>query len=139
MLPTHPTGLPTIRRSNEWLATEFEGRRIRLFVRRWIPSEANGCIVFCVHPVTTTGGHFTFLARYLSHRGSTVVSPDLPGHGRSTYLRDPDAYGAGLVTRSLAAITAHYAPPRYDPVFIGSSSTTSRLSPEAWRGASKPG
>jgi pimeloyl-ACP methyl ester carboxylesterase len=121
MPPTEPTGLQTIRRRNEWLATKFEGRRIRLFVRRWIPSEPNGCVVFCVHPMTTTGGHFTFLARYLAHRGYTVVSPDLAGHGRSTYLRQPDAYGAGLVTRTLSGITAHYSGHGRDRVFIGSS------------------
>lgn len=110
-----------MRKTAEWLTTKRGDDRIRLFVRRWTPAVSNGCTVFCVHPVTATGGHFAFLARYLAHRGYTVVSPDLVGHGRSTYLRRLDAYRPELLTHTLIGITSRHSRDADQRAYIGSS------------------
>jgi pimeloyl-ACP methyl ester carboxylesterase len=118
--PGQPTD-PDVKFSGEWLNIKLGNSTVRLFIRRWVPGEPNGCVVFCMHGITTTGADFGFLAYYLARRGYAVISPDFAGHGHSTYLGRPEAYSPGLTARCLAAVASHYGQGSEDRAFIGSS------------------
>jgi pimeloyl-ACP methyl ester carboxylesterase len=48
--------------------------------------------VICVHGLTRQARDFDYLARRLVAQGRRVLCPDLPGRGRSDWLRDPLHY-----------------------------------------------
>lgn len=110
-----------ISRRDERLIFKLRADTVGLYVRRWVPVAPNGCTLFCVHAVSTTGSDFAFLAHHLAHHGYTVVAPDLAGHGRSTYLRRKGAYHSGLAAQCLSAVTKHYSRGADHRAFIGSS------------------
>jgi pimeloyl-ACP methyl ester carboxylesterase len=63
---------------------------------------ANGHVVMCVHGLTRNGRDFDALAQELSGR-FRVICPDMPGRGKSNWLRDPNDY---VFTTYVGALTA---------------------------------
>jgi pimeloyl-ACP methyl ester carboxylesterase len=49
-------------------------------------------VAVCVHGLTRQGRDFDPLAVALAERGYRVLCPDLPGRGRSGWLKDPNGY-----------------------------------------------
>jgi pimeloyl-ACP methyl ester carboxylesterase len=64
----------------------------RIAYTEWGPANARRVVV-CVHGLTRQGRDFDRLAAFLAQRGYRVVCPDLPGRGRSDWLKNPDEYG----------------------------------------------
>jgi pimeloyl-ACP methyl ester carboxylesterase len=52
---------------------------------------SNGDVLVCVHGLTRNGRDFDALAQSLAGR-FRIVCPDMPGRGRSEWLRDPNLY-----------------------------------------------
>ncbi len=63
-------------------------------------------VAICVHGLTRNGRDFDWLARALADRGWRVLCPDMPGRGRSAWLRDPAHYGYALYLSVGAALIA---------------------------------
>jgi pimeloyl-ACP methyl ester carboxylesterase len=120
-------GTGAVERAGEWVEFPLGAGRARLFARIWRPAAPNGCVLYCVHGVASTGADFAFLGRYLGRRGYTVIAPDLVGHGRSTGLGGANAYGTGTTTRTLIALTRHYAGEGGEMAFLGSSGGATQL------------
>jgi pimeloyl-ACP methyl ester carboxylesterase len=59
-----------------------------------------------VHGLTRQGRDFDRLAGYLARRGYRVVCPDLPGRGRSDWLKNPDDYGLPQYCMDMAVLLA---------------------------------
>ncbi|MFS8087100.1 MAG: alpha/beta fold hydrolase [Acidobacteriota bacterium] len=70
---------------------------------------ANECVVICVHGLTRNGRDFDALAQELS--GSfRVICPDMPGRGKSDWLRDPNDYVFQTYVGALTALIARADP-----------------------------
>jgi pimeloyl-ACP methyl ester carboxylesterase len=73
----------------------------------WRWGNPNLPTVFCVHGLTRNARDFDFLASALSDR-YCIISPDMPGRGKSTWLKDPASYNyatyIGDVTFLLTAL-----------------------------------
>ena len=66
-------------------------------------------VVVCVHGLTRTGRDFDVLARALVERAGgalRVVCPDMPGRGRSDWLRDPTHYQVPYYAADMVALLA---------------------------------
>ena len=65
----------------------------------------NPAVVVCVHGLTRSGRDFDDLARALAptHR---VLAPDMPGRGRSEWLRQPTDYAFPTYLATLTALVA---------------------------------
>jgi pimeloyl-ACP methyl ester carboxylesterase len=70
---------------------------------------ANGHVVVCVHGLTRNGRDFDALAQELS-RSFRVVCPDMPGRGKSDWLRDPNDYVFTTYVGALTALIARVNP-----------------------------
>ena len=72
---------------------------------------ANRRVVICVHGLTRNGRDFDELARELAS-DFRVVCPDIPGRGRSDWLRDPNDYVypvyMGAATALMARVDADW-------------------------------
>lgn len=66
---------------------------------------ANRRIVVCAHGLTRNGRDFDALATELA-RDFRVVCPDVPGRGRSDWLRDPNDYVFPVYLGALTALLA---------------------------------
>jgi pimeloyl-ACP methyl ester carboxylesterase len=64
----------------------------RIAYTEWGPEDARRVVV-CVHGLTRQGRDFDRLAAFLAQRGCRIICPDLPGRGRSDWLKNPDEYG----------------------------------------------
>ena len=64
----------------------------RIAYTEWGPEDARRVVV-CVHGLSRQGRDFDRLAAFLAQRGYRVICPDLPGRGRSDWLKNPDEYG----------------------------------------------
>ncbi|MDE3059694.1 MAG: alpha/beta hydrolase [Pseudomonadota bacterium] len=62
----------------------------RLVCYQWGKADA-ACTALCVHGLTRNGRDFDFLASALA-AGCRVLCPDMPGRGRSDWLKDPAGY-----------------------------------------------
>jgi pimeloyl-ACP methyl ester carboxylesterase len=69
-------------------------------------AEASGRTLVCVHGLTRNGRDFDWLAETLAARGWRVLCPDMPGRGRSAWMRDPGDYGYALYLAVGAALIA---------------------------------
>jgi pimeloyl-ACP methyl ester carboxylesterase len=67
----------------------------------------NGPLVLCVHYLTGNGRYFDALAMDLARQGFRVVAPDMPGRGRSDFLKNPDDYNLRQYVADLVALLAH--------------------------------
>jgi pimeloyl-ACP methyl ester carboxylesterase len=75
----------------------------RLAWVEWGPENAARTVV-CVHGLTRNARDFDFLALELAAKGWRVVSVDVPGRGRSEWLRRPEDYGLPVYAGVLAAL-----------------------------------
>lgn len=66
---------------------------------------ANPRVLVCVHGLTRNGRDFDYLARALSD-AYRVVCPDMPGRGRSDWLRDPVDYNYPVYCNDLTVLMA---------------------------------
>ena len=64
----------------------------------------NDRVVVCVHGLTRNGRDFDALARALPD--FRVICPDMPGRGRSDWLRDPNDYNFVTYVGALTALVA---------------------------------
>jgi pimeloyl-ACP methyl ester carboxylesterase len=76
---------------------------VRLAWVEWGP-EAAPRTVICVHGLTRNARDFDDLARALAAQGWRVVSVDVPGRGRSEWLRRPEDYAYPFYASALAAL-----------------------------------
>ena len=90
----------------------------RLAYAEWGPPKAERTIV-CVHGLSRTGRDFDTLAAALAERGARVVTPDLPGRGRSEWLTSPAHSTDRAYTRAMSALIARLDVERVD--WIGTS------------------
>jgi pimeloyl-ACP methyl ester carboxylesterase len=75
--------------------------------------------VLCVHGLTRNGRDFDVLAAALAEAGWRVVAPDVPGRGRSQWLRRPEDYAYPTYLGALAALIGRLAVAEVD--WIGTS------------------
>ncbi len=64
----------------------------RIAYTEWGPEDARRVVV-CVHGLSRQGRDFDRLAAFLAQHDYRIICPDLPGRGRSDWLKDPDEYG----------------------------------------------
>ncbi len=62
--------------------------------------------VICVHGFTRNSRDFDFLARALVSKGFRVVAADLPGRGRSQWLKSPLYYTSRTMLSAMTAVIA---------------------------------
>src|SRR5262245_38994231 len=75
----------------------------RLAWAEWGPEKAER-IVVCVHGLTRNARDFDALAQALAAQGCRVVSVDVPGRGRSPWLRKAADYSHATYAGALAAL-----------------------------------
>lgn len=66
----------------------------------------NKNLLICVHGLSRNGRDFDFLARSLSDH-YRVICPDVPGRGRSDWLKVKEDYGYPLYCSAMASLLAH--------------------------------
>jgi pimeloyl-ACP methyl ester carboxylesterase len=71
----------------------------------WGPADAHRTVI-CVHGLTRNGRDFDWLARELASRDCHVVAPDLPGRGRSEWLKRSTHYANATYLAAIAAVIA---------------------------------
>jgi pimeloyl-ACP methyl ester carboxylesterase len=76
---------------------------VRLAWAEWGPETAPRTVM-CVHGLTRTGRDFDALAMSLAADGWRVVAPDVPGRGRSEWLRRAEDYGYPTYLGAMAAL-----------------------------------
>ena len=76
---------------------------IRLAWVEWGPGDSPRTAM-CVHGLTRNGRDFDPLAMALAAAGWRVVAPDIPGRGRSEWLRRPEDYGYPFYVAAMAAL-----------------------------------
>lgn len=62
----------------------------QIFYRTW--GDKTGKPLVCVHGLTGSSQDFKFVGEYLAPLGYYTVAPDMPGRGRSVFLKDPADY-----------------------------------------------
>ncbi|MBI5860974.1 MAG: alpha/beta hydrolase [Rhodocyclales bacterium] len=75
--------------------------------------------VICAHGLTRNGRDFDNLAQALAARGCRVLAPDLPGRGRSEWIRTPEHYDLPLYASVMGALIARIGASEVD--WIGTS------------------
>jgi pimeloyl-ACP methyl ester carboxylesterase len=84
----------------------------------WEWGDADAKPIVCLHGLTRQGRDFDVIAAALAARGRRVLAPDLPGRGRSEWLKDAGAYAYPTYAAAMAQLVAVLA----EPVdWIGSS------------------
>ena len=76
-------------------------------------------VAVCVHGLSRQGRDFDVLASAMARQGWRVICPDLPGRGRSGWLRDPQEYNLPQYAMDLTAIIARLGVAKVD--WIGTS------------------
>jgi len=94
------------------------GGFVRLAWVEWGPDAAERVVV-CVHGLTRNARDFDALALDLGNRGWRVVSVDVPGRGRSEWLRRPEDYAYPFYASALAALIGRLGVERVD--WVGTS------------------
>jgi len=79
------------------------GGFVRLAWAEW-GAEDSRRTVLCMHGLTRNGRDFDVLAAALAAAGWRVVAPDVPGRGRSEWLRRPEDYGYPFYVAAMAAL-----------------------------------
>lgn len=91
---------------------------VRLAWVEWGPETA-GRVVVCVHGLSRNARDFDALAQDLAGLGWRVVSVDVPGRGRSEWLRRPEDYAYPFYAAALAALIGRLGVDRVD--WVGTS------------------
>jgi len=91
---------------------------VRVHYVEWGPTQASQTVV-CLHGLTRNGRDFDPLAQALGRRGCRVVCPDLPGRGRSEWLKRTLDYDTPLYLSALTAVIARLGADRVD--WVGTS------------------
>ena len=94
------------------------GGFVRLAWAEWGP-EAAERVVVCVHGLTRNARDFDALAQDLAGLGWLVVSVDVPGRGRSGWLRRPEDYAHPVYAAALAALIGRLGVEQVD--WVGTS------------------
>ena len=76
-------------------------------------------VAICVHGLTRQGRDFDPLAVALAERGYRVLCPDLPGRGRSGWLKDPNGYDLQQYVADMTMVIARAGVEQVD--WIGTS------------------
>jgi pimeloyl-ACP methyl ester carboxylesterase len=84
----------------------------------WGPKDAEQVVV-CVHGLTRNGRDFDFLARRLAQKGYRVLAPDLPGRGKSEWLKNGSDYNTPAYIAAAAAVIARSGAAQVD--WLGTS------------------
>ncbi len=63
---------------------------VQIAYQSW--GKADGKPLVCVHGLTGSSADFKFVGQALAKEGYFVVAPDMPGRGRSEFLKNPDLY-----------------------------------------------
>ena len=63
--------------------------------------------IICVHGLTGNGHDFDYIAADLIQHGYRLICIDLPGRGRSDFLKDPLDYNYGQYIEDINAVLAH--------------------------------
>lgn len=90
----------------------------RLAWAEWGSETAQRTVV-CVHGLTRNGRDFDVLAGSLVEAGWRVIAPDVPGRGRSDWLRRPEDYSYPTYLAALAALIGRLAVSEVD--WVGTS------------------
>lgn len=90
----------------------------RVAYAEWGPADAQQ-VVMCVHGMTRNARDFDFLARRLAQKGMRVIAPDLPGRGRSEWLKSPSDYHTPTYIAAMAAVIARSGAKEVD--WVGTS------------------
>ena len=77
----------------------------QIFYRSW--GNPAGKPLICVHGLTGSSQDFKFVGEYLAHLGYYTVAPDMPGRGRSDFLRDPGDYKFSQYFSDLRQMMVH--------------------------------
>jgi pimeloyl-ACP methyl ester carboxylesterase len=64
-------------------------------------------IIICVHGLTGNAHDFNWIAPHLVDSGYRVISVDMPGRGRSEFLKDPKDYNYKRYLEDLTSLFAH--------------------------------
>lgn len=91
---------------------------VRLAWAEWGPESAARTVV-CAHGLTRNARDFDDLARDLAGAGWRVASVDVPGRGRSEWLRRPEDYAYPFYAAALAALIGRLGVDRVD--WVGTS------------------
>lgn len=67
----------------------------------------DGRLVICVHGLTGNGFDFDYIAPALVEQGYRVIAIDLPGRGRSDFLKNPLDYNYAQYCHDLAGLLAY--------------------------------
>ena len=116
-LPDLADSFPTPERTGSCLAISKRGFHNIAYVEWGDPASER--VAVCVHGLSRQGRDFDRLAAALAQRGWRVVCPDLVGHGRSDWLRDPQEYDLPQYAADLTALIARLDVPAVD--WIGTS------------------
>lgn len=87
----------------EYLSLDTQGFH-RIVYNDWGPKDGN--VVICVHGLTGNGHDFDYLAEDLVQHGHRLICVDLPGRGRSDFLKNPLDYNYNQYLADLSALLA---------------------------------
>lgn len=77
----------------------------KLYYNDWGPKDGQPLI--CVHGLTGNGFDFDYLANDLIKHDTRIIAVDLPGRGRSDFLKDPLDYNYDQYIQDLHGLLAH--------------------------------
>lgn len=77
----------------------------KIYYNDWGPEDGEPLI--CVHGLTGNGFDFDYLADDLSQKDRRIIAVDLPGRGRSDFLKDPLDYNYDQYILDLHALLSH--------------------------------
>ncbi len=90
----------------------------RVVYVEWGPADADQVVV-CVHGLTRNARDFEFLARRLAQKGARVLALDLPGRGKSEWLKNGSDYNTPAYLAAAAAVIARSGADQVD--WLGTS------------------
>lgn len=76
-----------------------------LYYQTW--GDSTGRPLVCVHGLTGSSQDFKYVGEFLASRGYYTVALDMPGRGRSEFLKNPADYNFGQYFKDLRAFLAH--------------------------------
>ncbi len=76
-----------------------------IYYQTW--GDPAGRPLLCVHGLTGSSQDFKYVGEYLASRGYYTVALDMPGRGRSEFLKDPTEYNFTEYFKHLRAFMAH--------------------------------
>ena len=96
---------PDTFRQGDFLSISRHGFH-RIAYTDWGETDPERGVVVCVHGLTRQGRDFDRVAAELARRGFRVICPDLPGRGRSDWLKNADDYELPQFVVDMTALIA---------------------------------